>query len=124
VLRPGVVEAVAECHRAGIGVKMITGDHAPTAAAIGRDLGVVGESPPMTGSEVGQSSDEELRERVRTTDVFARVAPEQKTVLRTDGLGVQQWAPSAAAGAVVVPVVAAEKRWSRRRAAPGRSSDR
>jgi magnesium-transporting ATPase (P-type) len=87
--RPGVVEAVAECHRAGIGVKMITGDHAATAAAIGRDLGIVGESPPMTGSEIGQSSDEELRERVRTTDVFARVAPEHKLrlvqALQADG---------------------------------------
>jgi magnesium-transporting ATPase (P-type) len=76
--RPGVVEAVEECHRAGIGVKMITGDHAATAAAIGRDLGIVGASPAMTGSEIAQSSEEELRERVRTTDVFARVAPEHK----------------------------------------------
>ncbi|GAA0922348.1 HAD-IC family P-type ATPase [Pseudonocardia zijingensis] len=76
--RPGVVEAVAECHRAGISVKMITGDHAATAAAIGRDLGIAGEAPPMTGAEIGQSSEEDLRERVRTTDVFARVAPEHK----------------------------------------------
>jgi magnesium-transporting ATPase (P-type) len=76
--RPGVVEAVDECHRAGIRVKMITGDHAATAAAIGRDLGIVGESPAMTGTEIARSSDDELRDRVRTTDVFARVAPEHK----------------------------------------------
>jgi magnesium-transporting ATPase (P-type) len=57
---------------------MITGDHAATATAIGRDLGIVGESPPMTGTEIALSSEEELRDRARTTDVFARVAPEHK----------------------------------------------
>jgi magnesium-transporting ATPase (P-type) len=76
--RPGVVEAVDECHRAGIRVKMITGDHVATAAAIGRDLGIVGESPAMTGAEIAGSSEDELRDRVQTTDVFARVAPEHK----------------------------------------------
>ena len=76
--RPGVVDAVADCKRAGIRVKMITGDHAATAAAIGRDLGIEGESSAMTGAEIERSSDEELRERVRSTDVFARVAPEHK----------------------------------------------
>ncbi|MFC5237720.1 HAD-IC family P-type ATPase [Pseudonocardia zijingensis] len=58
--RPGVVEAIEECHRAGISVKMITGDHAATAAAIGRDLGITGRArgaaprctvfPPPTGT--------------------------------------------------------------------------
>jgi len=76
--RPGVVEAIDECHRAGIRVKMITGDHARTAAAIGRDLGITGEEPPMTGAEIARCSDGELQERVRGTDVFARVAPEHK----------------------------------------------
>ena len=57
---------------------MITGDHAATAAAIGRELGIVGQAPPMTGSEIAASSDEELRARVLVTDVFARVAPEHK----------------------------------------------
>ena len=73
-----MVEAVATCHRAGVAVKMITGDHAATAAAIGRELGIVGQAPPMTGSEIAASSDEELRARVLVTDVFARVAPEHK----------------------------------------------
>ena len=58
-----------------MGVKMITGDHAVTAAAIGRELGIVGEQPAMTGTEIATSSDESLRERVQHTDVFARVAP-------------------------------------------------
>ena len=76
--REEVVEAVDTCHRAGVTVKMITGDHAATAAAIGRELGIVGQAPPMTGSEIAAGSDEELRARVLVTDVFARVAPEHK----------------------------------------------
>jgi magnesium-transporting ATPase (P-type) len=76
--REEVVEAVGTCHRAGVAVKMITGDHAATAAAIGRELGIVGQAPPMTGTEIAASSDEELRARVQVTDVFARVAPEHK----------------------------------------------
>ncbi len=76
--REEVVEAVASCHQAGVAVKMITGDHAATAAAIGRELGIVGQAPPMTGSEIAASSDGELRARVLVTDVFARVAPEHK----------------------------------------------
>lgn len=80
-LRPEVVDAVEACHRAGVSVKMITGDHAATAAAIGRDLGIVGREPPMTGAEIATLSDEELRHRARTTDVFARVAPEHKLKL-------------------------------------------
>ncbi|QYN34105.1 HAD-IC family P-type ATPase [Pseudonocardia sp. DSM 110487] len=80
-LRPEVVDAVDACHRAGVSVKMITGDHAATAAAIGRDLGIGGNGPPMTGAEIAELSDDELRDRVRTTDVFARVAPEHKLEL-------------------------------------------
>ncbi|HEX6359263.1 HAD-IC family P-type ATPase [Actinophytocola sp.] len=80
-LRPEVPDAVAACHRAGVSVKMITGDHAATAAAIGRDLGIAGDGPPMTGAEIAALSEDELRRRVRTTDVFARVAPEHKLKL-------------------------------------------
>jgi magnesium-transporting ATPase (P-type) len=80
-LRPDVVDAVAACHRAGVRVKMITGDHAATAAAIGRDLGISGHGPAMTGAEIAALSEDELRHRVRTTDVFARVAPEHKLAL-------------------------------------------
>ncbi len=76
--REEVVEAIDACHRAGIAVKMITGDHAATATAIGRELGIVGQPPPMTGSEIAATADDDLRERVRATDVFARVAPEHK----------------------------------------------
>lgn len=76
--RPEVVEAIGACHDAGITVKMITGDHPATAEAIGHQLGIVGRSAPMTGSDISGSSDDELRDRVLTTDVFARVAPEHK----------------------------------------------
>lgn len=73
-----VIKAVADCHAAGVDVKMITGDHAATAAAIGRELGIVGGSPPLTGPEIADLSDDELRRRVGSTAVFARVAPEHK----------------------------------------------
>jgi magnesium-transporting ATPase (P-type) len=80
-LRPEAVDAVAACHRAGVSVKMITGDHPATAAAIGRDLGIGGHGPPMTGAEVARLTEDELRHRARATDVFARVAPEHKLTL-------------------------------------------
>lgn len=77
--RPGVLEAIDECHRAGIRVLMITGDHAATARAIAAQLHI---APPdaevITGAEMERMSDETLRERVRTVNVFARVSPEHK----------------------------------------------
>jgi magnesium-transporting ATPase (P-type) len=76
--RSGVAAAVLACHEAGVQVKMITGDHPVTAAAIGRELGITGGAPPMTGPQIAESTDAELRTRVRDTDVFARVAPEHK----------------------------------------------
>lgn len=78
--RDEAIEAVAACHRAGISVKMITGDHKATAAAIGRQLGLVDErnGAALTGREISRLSDEELGEAVATTNVFARVAPEHK----------------------------------------------
>ncbi|MCS7209946.1 MAG: HAD-IC family P-type ATPase, partial [Fimbriimonadales bacterium] len=77
--RTGVLEAIEECHQAGIRVLMITGDHAATARAIAAQLRI---APPdaevITGAELERMSDEELRERVRTVNVFARVSPEHK----------------------------------------------
>jgi P-type Ca2+ transporter type 2C len=74
--RPEAIIAVREAHAAGIDVKMITGDHAVTAAAIGRELGLAGEF--VTGADVDAMSDDELRDRVSDITVFARVAPEHK----------------------------------------------
>ncbi|MBI5444145.1 MAG: HAD-IC family P-type ATPase, partial [Deltaproteobacteria bacterium] len=76
--RPEAVEAIRVCQAAGITVKMITGDHPATAAAIGRALGLGADQPARTGSEIGVMSDTELEEAVRVTNVFARVAPEHK----------------------------------------------
>ncbi len=77
--RPGVREAIQGCHRAGIRVLMVTGDHAGTAEAIARELGIGGNEPRVvTGMHMQTMSDEELDAVVATTDVFARVAPEQK----------------------------------------------
>jgi Ca2+-transporting ATPase len=72
-------DAIARCKDAGITVRMITGDHATTAAAIGRYLGIEGEA--MTGAEFAALSDEELDARVESIGVVARVAPEDKVRL-------------------------------------------
>jgi magnesium-transporting ATPase (P-type) len=76
--RPEAIAAVERCRSAGVRVKMITGDHAGTAAAIGRQLGIGGEAPPVTGSEIERLDDRALQELVRRVDVFARSSPEHK----------------------------------------------
>jgi P-type Ca2+ transporter type 2C len=68
--------AIAKCHSAGIEVRMITGDHAVTAAAIGKELGIEGDA--LTGAEFAALTDEELAERLPRLGVVARVAPEDK----------------------------------------------
>lgn len=68
--------AIAECGDAGIDVKMITGDHATTAAAIGGQLGLDGEV--VTGSDLDAMSDDELARRIGDISVCARVSPEHK----------------------------------------------
>ncbi len=74
--RPEAVAAVAECKDAGIGVRMITGDHATTAGAIAAELGIPGSV--VTGAELNDMSDEELAERIEEIGVCARVSPEHK----------------------------------------------
>jgi Ca2+-transporting ATPase len=76
--RPEAIDAVQACHAAGIAVKMITGDHRGTAAAIGRQLGLTSEDMAVTGSEIQAISDEDLQEVAERNNVFARVAPEHK----------------------------------------------
>ncbi len=77
--RPEAVAAVEKCRTAGIGVKMITGDHALTASAIARQMGLGGtDLVAMTGQELERVSDEDLPEVAERAVVFARVAPEQK----------------------------------------------
>jgi len=77
--RPEAIAAVHACHRAGVAVKMITGDHALTAKTIARQMGIGGEQPTvMTGAELAMVTADAFPEVAARTDVFARVAPEQK----------------------------------------------
>jgi len=76
--RDEAIASVAECQAAGIQVKMITGDHAVTARAIAEDLGIHTEGGVMAGHELEQISDEEMQQKVREIDVFARATPEHK----------------------------------------------
>jgi Ca2+-transporting ATPase len=69
-------DAIAKCHSAGIDVRMITGDHAVTAAAIGHELGIEGEA--LTGAQFAATSDEQLMKELPEIGVIARVAPEDK----------------------------------------------
>jgi Ca2+-transporting ATPase len=68
--------AIAKCHSAGIQVRMITGDHAVTAAAIGHELGIEGTA--LTGAQFAAMSDDELKKDLPNIGVIARVAPEDK----------------------------------------------
>ncbi len=72
-------DAIAECRSAGIRVRMITGDHATTAAAIATELGIEGKA--VTGAEFAAMSDEQLRRDLENIGVVARVAPEDKVRL-------------------------------------------
>ncbi len=76
--REEAIAAVAECHSAGISVKMITGDHSGTAAAIGRQIGLTRTDAPLTGNDIDQMDDAALEAAIRRTDVFARTSPEHK----------------------------------------------
>ncbi len=76
--RPEAVTAIKVCHQAGIRVKMITGDHAETAKAIGREMGIGDGKRAVTGVELELASDDELRRIAQESDVFARTSPEHK----------------------------------------------
>lgn len=76
--RPEAVSAVADCHSAGIAVKMITGDHAATAAAIAAQLGLAARPVVATGADVDATADAALPALAARTDVFARTSPEHK----------------------------------------------
>jgi magnesium-transporting ATPase (P-type) len=86
--RTEAIEAVARCRDGGVRVKMITGDHAITAAAIGAQLGLTGERA-LTGHDVDALGDERLRRELAQVDVIARASPEHKlrliAALQADG---------------------------------------
>ncbi len=76
--REEVLAAIEECKEAGIRVIMITGDHAVTAQAIAKQLGIKADEEPVTGAQLERMSDDEVVEAVKTHNVFARTNPEHK----------------------------------------------
>ena len=85
-VRPEAAAAIARCRAAGIRPVIITGDHKDTAAAIGRQLGILqSESQAVTGAELDRLSDAELARRAPSFSVYARVQPQHKVRI------VQAW---------------------------------
>ncbi len=78
--RDGIKEAIAECHRAGIRVIMVTGDYGLTAKAIAKKIGIIDKSSVrvITGAELYRMEDADLRDALKDEVIFARMAPEQK----------------------------------------------
>ncbi|MFW5785029.1 MAG: cation-translocating P-type ATPase [Chitinispirillaceae bacterium] len=79
--REEAINAVRECKDAGIRVKMITGDHALTARAIGNQVGLGDDVKVMTGNDLDKVEEKDMPEIAETVDVFARVSPEHKLKL-------------------------------------------
>lgn len=77
-IRPEVPQAIKECNEAGIKVMMITGDFPATAKSIARQIGMDMRGKILRGDELESMSNEELRTRIRSVNIFARVIPEQK----------------------------------------------
>jgi len=90
--RSEAIEAVSECHGAGIRVKMITGDHKGTAAAIGKQIGLQNPDNVLTGLDLDAMNDAALATAVLETDIFARTSPEHKLrlvmALQSNGMTV------------------------------------
>lgn len=81
--RPEAIEAIDACKRAGVDVKMITGDHALTASSIAKQLGLLGTSEDIgksvvTGTELNDLSEQQLAAVAKNASVFARVTPDNK----------------------------------------------
>jgi Ca2+-transporting ATPase len=77
-IRQTVPTAIKECYKAGIKVVMITGDYPGTAQNIAKQIGLKNYKNYITGQELTQLNDEELKERIRDVNIFCRVVPEQK----------------------------------------------
>ena len=80
-VRPSVPAAVSECYTAGIRVIMITGDFPGTARHIAGQIGLKNLDRIITGPELTQMSSQELQEKIKITNIFARVVPEQKLAI-------------------------------------------
>ncbi|MPQ95820.1 cation-transporting P-type ATPase [Thioclava sp. JE_KL1] len=90
--RAEAIDAVADCHAAGIQIKMITGDHAATARAIAERIGLKNAERVLTGADIEAMDDAELADTAVKTDIFARTSPAHKlrlvTALQSRGLTV------------------------------------
>ena len=90
--RPMSITAIKQCQTAGIRVKMITGDHAGTAGAIAKQIGLQNANSVLTGADIDRLDDQQLKVAVIETDVFARTSPEHKLrlvmALQSNGLAV------------------------------------
>ena len=82
-IRPGVPEAVAKCHHAGVTVRMVTGDNVVTARAIATDCGIFTDGIVMEGPVFRQLSEQGFAETLPRLQVLARSSPEDKRVLVT-----------------------------------------
>jgi P-type Ca2+ transporter type 2C len=80
-VRPEVAQSVKECYTAGLRVIMITGDYPGTAQHIARQIGLKDPDKYITGPELASMQKEELAEKITTTNIFARVVPEQKMLI-------------------------------------------
>lgn len=76
--RVGVKNSVKLCQGAGVRIIMITGDNGETAEGVARQIGLRNCSEVITGTMLEKMSDQELKERVKTTNIFARVYPDHK----------------------------------------------
>ncbi|KGE02791.1 cation-translocating P-type ATPase [Pseudohaliea rubra] len=81
--RKEAIDAVRECQNAGIRIKMITGDHAGTAVAIARQLGLARPARALSGADIDALDDDALAREATATDVFARTSPAHKLRLVT-----------------------------------------
>ncbi|WP_440897744.1 cation-transporting P-type ATPase [Amphibacillus sp. Q70] len=79
--REEAIDAVRECKRAGIRVKMITGDHKETAVAIAKEMKITDHDEVIEGRELDKMDQQELQDVVSEVDVFARTSPENKLKL-------------------------------------------
>ncbi|MGD8220926.1 cation-transporting P-type ATPase [Pseudomonas thivervalensis] len=90
--RPETIQAIKQCQTAGIAVKMITGDHAGTASAIGRQIGLLNPDEVLTGADLDTLNDVTLKESLKRVNIFARTSPEHKLrlvmLLQSNGMTV------------------------------------
>ncbi len=80
-VRPSVSQSIKECYKAGIRVIMITGDYPGTAQHIARQIGLKNPDKYITGPELANMDQQELSEKIKVTNIFARVVPEQKLTI-------------------------------------------